>query len=143
MRNRRGAIGVLALLMLAPIFSPSLASADPTPAPSPSISRTPLEQFKFDREQFMVATRQRDFAIRVINQNFKMAIDKSTQDFRIAMQSAKTPDQKFQATNNRKNAVNLAISARDAAITALGPEPTPPAEPPKAAKTKSQKDKGR
>lgn len=135
------------LLLLSPFGLSSSAVADPTPSPSPSPSavtpRTPLEQYKVDREIYLLEVKARDIAIRTINQNFKNAIDKSTVDYRMAMQLAKSPDQKFQANSARKNAIALAISARDDAIASLGAEPTPPAEPMKMAKPKITKSKKR
>lgn len=140
-------VGLSIVLSLGAIHSSALADSTPSPSPSPSPSatstRTPLEQYKVDRENYLLALKARDNAIRAINQTFKNAIDKSTADYRLAMQLAKSPDQKFQANSARKNAISMAISARDAAIALLGTGPTPPAEPIRMAKSKITKEKKR
>ena len=140
-------VGLSIVLSLGAINSSALADSTPSPSPSPSPSatstRTPLEQYKVDRENYLLALKARDNAIRAINQTFKNAIDKSTADYRLAMQLAKSPDQKFQANSARKNAISMAISARDTAIALLGTGPTPPAEPIRMAKSKITKEKKR
>lgn len=143
-------VGLSIVLSLVAIHSSALADSTPSPSPSspsPSPSatsaRTPLEQYKVDRENYLLALKARDNAIRAINQTFKNAIDKSTADYRLAMQLAKSPDQKFQANSARKNAISMAISARDTAIALLGTGPTPPAEPIRMAKSKITKEKKR
>ena len=133
------------VLSLFAMSSSALADSLPSPSPSPSATstRSPLEQYKVDRDNYLLALKARDIAIRTINQNFKYAIDRSAMEYRLAMQLAKNPDQKFQANNSRKSAITLAISVRDAAIALLGPEPTPPVEPLKLVKPKSAKEKKR
>jgi hypothetical protein len=92
---------------------------------------SPLEQYKLDRDAFLLALRDRDFKMRIINSTFKNSIDKANSDARAVMASASTPEQKSSAWSTRRNAVALAITIRDAAILALGPMPTPPAKPEK------------
>ena len=120
---------VAAMIVGSSLSIPVQAMAEPTPTPSPEVSRSPMEQFKFDRENYLIAIKLRSQQIRFINQGFKNACDKAALDFKAAMSIAKTPDQKNQASNARKNAINSAILTRDAAIAALGAEPTPPTEP--------------
>jgi len=144
LKHLRAAVAIATLAAL-PAFSPVAAIADPTPSPSPTAtpdtSRNPIDQYRIDRENFLSAVRERNHSIAIINGAFNSACNKATQDFKIAMSTAKTPDQKNLAASNRKNAISLAIVARDNAIAALGPEPVPPVEPIKVAK--SQKGKGR
>ena len=74
-----------------------------------------------------------------INVAFKSAVDKANSDLRSAISVASTPLQKSTAAANRRNAIDLAINARDLAISALGPMPTPPVEPIREDKQKSDK----
>ena len=118
---------------------PIAAMAEPTPAPSSDPSRNPMEQYRIDRENFYAAMKVRNQAIRNINIEFKNACDKAAQDFKNAMASARTPDQKNLAAQSRKNAISAAIVARDDAIAALGAEPLPPIEPMKPLKAPKNK----
>jgi hypothetical protein len=140
-----GAFTCASLLMLQPAYADSTPSPVPSPSSSPTSSpiRTPLEQYKYDRDNYIAAVKARDVAIRLINQNFNGAMKKLELDYRLAMQLAKNPDQKFQANNARKLAISSAINARDIAIVLLGAAPTPPVEPMKAAKSRMTKEKKR
>ena len=134
----------VAALALCAIISPNIAQAEPTPRaiPAPDSTRSPAEQYKFDRDQYLLAVKIRSQQIKEINNTFKSACDKATQDYKFAMSSARTPDQKNLASSNRKYAISAAIVARDAAIVALGPEPIAPMEPIKSMKA-SSKNKSR
>jgi len=139
--------GVVAVVIAASsIALTSSAQAEPTPAPSSSPTVDPykaaLEQFRVAREIYLAAMRERGQQIRTINIAFKNACDKATQDFRIAMSAAKSPDQKNLANAARKNAISAAIVARDIAIIALGAEPVEPIEPMKPMRA-SNKNKSR
>ena len=120
----------------------SAAQADPTPSPSPSASadtyKSAQEQFKRERDAYMQVLRERDLKMRVINMNFKTAVDKATSDARFAMLNAVTPEQKNAIAAARRNAIAQAITLRDSAILALGPIPTPPAKPEKYGHEKSE-----
>lgn len=122
-----------ASLLVCALFALAPAQADPTPSPSATADTdmSPLEQYKLDRDAFLLALRDRDFKMRIINSTFKNSIDKANSDARAVMASASTPEQKSSAWSARRNAVALAITIRDAAILALGPMPTPPAKPEK------------
>lgn len=109
----------------------SIASADPTPSPSPTIDsyKSQMEKFKKDRDAFMQAMQERSLKLRVINSEFKSAVDKAVADSKVALVSATTPAQKSAINATRQSAISSAITARDAAIAALGAMPTPPVEP--------------
>ena len=132
---------IVATLIAISTMSPMVAMAEPTPAPSTDPARTPLEQFRIDREKFNAAIRERSLSIRNININFKNSCDKASLDFKSAMSIAKTPDQKNFAAQARKNAISAAIVARDSAIALLGPEPLPPVEPMKPLKAPKNKSR--
>ena len=138
MRNRRRSAAIAALLATS-LIAPTTAFAEPTPSPSPESTRSPLEQFKIDREAYLEALKIRSQQIRIINNIFKDNCDKASRDYKAAMSIARTPDQKNYAATLRKNAVSAAIVARDAAINLLGPEPVPPVEPAKPLKVSSKK----
>jgi hypothetical protein len=131
---------VAALLSLCAL-TPQSAIADPTPTQSADPSRNPMEQYRIDRDIYNAAMKMRNLYIRNINIAFKNACDKAALDFKGAMSSAKTPDQKNIAANARKSAINSAIAARDAAISALGEEPVPPMEPMKPLKAPKGKSR--
>ena len=120
--------------------APYPASAEPTPAPTPPPITTidsfkaAQEQFRKDRELYLLALRDRDLKMRLINATFKSDVDKATSDAKSAMASATTPDQKNAINSTRRNAVAAAIIARENAIAALGPLPMPPQEPVKPLK---------
>lgn len=133
---RRGAVVLtLASLLLSPIAS----FAEPSPSPSPEVTRSPYEQFKIDRENYLDAMKIRSQQIKNINIVFKELCDKAARDYRAAMASARTPDQKNNVATARKNAISAAIVARDAAIAALGAEPVPPIDPAKPLKASNKK----
>jgi membrane-bound lytic murein transglycosylase B len=135
-RDRRAAIVALVAISL---LAPTTSYAEPTPAPTTDTQRSPLEQYRFDRDAYLEALKLRSQQIRFINIVFKESCDKASRDYKIAMSLARTPDQKNVAATVRKNAVSAAIVARDNAITALGAEPLPPVEPAKPLKATNKK----
>jgi hypothetical protein len=126
------AIAAVALASITAL-SASSAQADVTPTAPPTISsnsyKAALEQFKRDRDLFIAAINDRQQKMRDINLAFKNSIDKANNDSRSAITAATTPLQKSTAAASRRNAIDAAINARDTAISALGPMPTPPVEP--------------
>ena len=129
-----------ATLLLFTLASSAPAQADPTPSPSATADayKSPLEQYKIDRDEYLQAVKDRDSRMRVINAIFKNSVDKANADARAAMLNAITPEQKTSTSSARRNAIALAITLRDAAIQALGPMPTPPAKPEKSSMEKSE-----
>jgi len=126
------AVAAVALASITAL-SASSAQADVTPSAPPTISsnsyKAALEQFKRDRDLFIAAINDRQQKMRDINLAFKNSIDKANNDSRSAITAATTPLQKSTAAASRRNAIDAAINARDTAISALGPMPTPPVEP--------------
>ena len=148
MRLRPAVVTTALFIFLSAWATSQPAQADPSPTPSPSSTsdayKSTQDLYKIDRQNFIQAMRERDIKMRVINSIFKGAIEKAYTDARIAMTSAVTPEQKNLIAANRRNAIALAITARDAAILALGPIPTPPAKPEKNGFEKSdQKTEGK
>ena len=140
----------LAVAITAALFSSNTysASADVTPSPTPTFDsfKAAQEQYKKDRDAFVAALRDRDMKMRSINATFKGSVDKATTDARAAMALATSPDQKNSINSTRRAAVAAAIVARESAIAALGPLPTPPVEPikpPKVAPFGMSEQKGK
>lgn len=138
MRKRERRVAIVALVAIS-LLAPASSHAEPTPSPTTDIQRSPLEQYRFDRDLYLEAVKVRSQLIRAINIVFKDTCDKALRDYKNAMSVAKTPDQKNVAATVRKNAVNAAIIARDNAITALGDVPVPPIEPAKPLKATNKK----
>ncbi len=115
------------------ISQSAIADSNNQTTPAPDAFKAAMDQYRADRDIYMNAMRQRSQQIRSINILFKNSCDTALNDFKSAMSQARTPDQKNAAIASRKNAISAAIIARDAAINALGTEPTPPAEPIKPA----------
>lgn len=132
-------IAAIAACIALSILAPHSAPAEPTPAPITDTPRTPFEQYQLDREAYLVAVKARSQQMKLINTAFKDSCDKAARDFKVAMSTARTPDQKNSAATIRKNAVSAAIVARDNAIAALGPEPVAPIEPARPLKINSKK----
>ena len=130
-RKECAVVGAALVMGLLPA---SIASADPTPSPSPTIDsyKSQMEKFKKDRDTFMQAMQERSLKLRVINSEFKSAVDKAVADSKVALVSATTPAQKSAINATRQSAISSAIAARDAAIAALGAMPTPPVAPVKS-----------
>jgi hypothetical protein len=132
------------LLISTLFFSISTAQADLSPSAPPTITtdnyKAALEQYKRDREIYMAALKDRSIKLSGINMAFKSAVDKSNIDARSALAAATTPTQKSSIMASRKSAVDLAISARDTAIAALGPIPSAPIEPIRPPKTMGAND---
>jgi hypothetical protein len=137
--RRRYAVVALAAAFFASSLAPALAEVTPSPTPTPTLDpyKSAQEQFKKDRESFKLAVRLRDIKLREINMLFKATVDKATLDARQAIAAASTPEQKNLINANRRAAVAAAIVARENSIMALGPAPTPPAEPMKQGKGQS------
>lgn len=132
-------VAALATLATLALSSPISAYADSTPTPAPESPRSAIEQYRIDRENYLIAVKQRSIAMKNINITFKSACDKATSDFKSAMSVARTPDQKNAASTARKNAISAAIIARDSSIAALGAEPVAPVEPMKPMKVSVKK----
>jgi hypothetical protein len=139
------AVAAIVLISITALSSSS-AQADTTPSAPPTISgnsyKVALEQYKRDREIFIAAMNDRQAKMRDINLAFKSSVDKANNDSRSAITAATTPLQKSTAAASRRNAIDAAINARDIAISALGPVPTPPVEPIREEKQPSNSGQG-
>ena len=132
----------LAVAITAALFSSNTysASADATPSPAPTFDsfKAAQEQYKKDRDIYIASVRDREMKLRAINATFKNSVDKAATDAKTAMLSATTPEQKNSINSLRRTAIATAIVARESAIAALGPMPTPPVEPVRPSKPAQQ-----
>jgi hypothetical protein len=123
-----------------PLFAQPLAAPSSSPAPEPF--KGTFEQFRMAREAYLEAIKLRNESIKAINLAFKSAVERANLEYRAALSTARTLDQRSQISSQRKAAITAAIVARDAAITELGDEPIQPQEPLRAKKAPN-KGKGR
>jgi hypothetical protein len=123
-----------------PLYAQQLAA--PTISPAPEPFKGTFEQFRVAREAYLEAVKLRNESIKAINLAFKSAVERANLEYRAALSTAKTLDQRSQISSQRKAAITAAIVARDAAIAELGDEPIQPQEPMRAKKAPN-KGKGR
>ena len=85
--------------------------------------------FQIALDQFDVAQKARKAKRLAIDADLHAAVDKANADFKTAMTSAKTADQKLTISTAFKNAKNAALTAQKVALDALGPELVRPIKP--------------
>jgi len=130
-RVRTGAIATLVSAALSfSLISPAVADDDRSKSkPSAKmVFKNAKEKLKYEIDLYKSAMQAREEAREEINEIFKIAIKRVTIEARIALMTATTAEQKLTIMNSLKNARSEAVAARDAALAALGPLPTPPAE---------------
>jgi ribosome maturation protein Sdo1 len=130
-RVRTGAIATLVSAALSfSLISPAVADDDRSKSkPSAKmVFKNAKEKLKYEIDLYKTAMQAREEAREEINEIFKIAIKKLTTEARVALMVATTAEQKLTIMNSLKNARSEAVAARDAALAALGPLPTPPAE---------------
>jgi len=144
---RFGRPTIIALGVTIALGAPLSAFADASPSPSASQSpasdfQSALTQYKSDMEQYRTLINEREQTRKIITQSFLQAVSSANSAAKAAMRSAKTADAKAAVLAQQKNAVSLASTVRDAALTDLGPvpiEPTKPVKPQEFAPTKKSK----
>jgi hypothetical protein len=112
--------------------------ADQTLAPTANLS--PYEQYKIDVAVYLNRLKAREIEMRLLNQNFKNAIEKARREYLSALRSAKGPTDKSLLSAKFDEVKNNATALLESERENLGPMPTPPAEPPKGAKAKMGRD---
>ena len=130
-RVRTGAIATLISAALSfSLISPAVADDDRSKSkPSAKmVFKNAKEKLKYEIDLYKSAMQARQEAREEINEIFKIAIKRVTIEARIALMTATTAEQKLTIMNSLKNARSEAVAARDAALAALGPLPTPPTE---------------
>jgi hypothetical protein len=128
---------VFSTFLIAPIVATS-AHADQNPAPSTTLS--PQEQYKFDFEMYLNKLKAREIEMRILNQNFKIAIEKARRDYLTALRSAKGPTDKSLLSAKFDEIKSSAAAQLEQAREELGPIPMPPQEPNRGFKSKINRD---
>ena len=133
--------GVFSTLLFTLIFAPIVAMpahADQNPAPTVTLS--PQEQYKFDLEIYLNRLKAREIEMRILNQNFKIVIEKARREYLTALRSAKGPTDKSLLSAKFDEIKSSAAAELEQAREELGPIPMPPQEPAKGFKSKMSRD---
>jgi len=139
--TRKRANFPVALLATSVVFSSLLiapAHADQNPTPTTTLS--PQEQSKFDFENYLNKLKTRELEMRILNQNFKIAIEKARREYLLALRSAKGPTDKSLLSAKFDEVKSSAAAELEQAREELGPIPMPPQEPTKGFKSKMNRD---
>jgi hypothetical protein len=128
---------VFSSLLIAPIVA-APAHADQNPAPTATLS--PQEQYKFDFEIYLNRLKAREIEMRILNQNFKIAIEKARREYFTALRNAKGPTDKSLLSAKFDEVKSSAAAQLEEAREELGPMPLPPQEPTKGLKSKMKRD---
>lgn len=138
---RRRALFPAALLATSVVFTSLVITpvhADQTPSPTTSIS--PQEQYKFELALYLNKIKAREIEMRILNQNFKSAIEKARREFLLALRSAKGPTDKSLLSAKFDEVKSSATALLEKGREDLGPMPIPPQEPAKGLKSKMNRD---
>jgi hypothetical protein len=139
--TRKRANFPVALLATSVVFSTLLiapAHADQNSTPTTTLS--PQEQYKFDFENYLNKLKARELEMRILNQNFKIAIEKARREYLLALRSAKGPTDKSLLSAKFDEVKSSAAAELEQAREELGPIPMPPQEPTKGFKSKMNRD---
>ena len=126
--------GISTVIITGLFFSSmNLALADderlkPKPSSKKMEFKNSFEKFKYEKNVYEEAMEAREEAREKINKIFKATIKRATAQANFALANATTAEQKMMIMNTLKNARIAAVAIRDAALSALGPIPSPPAE---------------
>ena len=126
--------GISTVIITGLFFSSmNLALADddrlkPKPSSKKMEFKNSFEKFKYEKNVYEEAMEAREEAREKINKIFKATIKRAAAQANFALANATTAEQKMMIMNTLKNARIAAVAIRDAALSALGPIPSPPAE---------------
>jgi hypothetical protein len=119
-------------LAIAPVY------ADQNPSPTASLS--PQEQYRVELEIYFNKLKAREVEMRILNQNFKIAIEKARREYVTALRSAKGPTDKSLLSAKFDEVKSSAAALLEKAREELGPMPVPPQEPVKGMKSKMNRE---
>jgi hypothetical protein len=119
-------------LAIAPVY------ADQNPSPTASLS--PQEQYRLELEIYFNKLKAREVEMRILNQNFKIAIEKARREYVTALRSAKGPTDKSLLSAKFDEVKSSAAALLEKAREDLGPMPVPPQEPVKGLKSKMNRE---
>lgn len=123
---------VFTSLAITPVY------ADQNPAPTASLS--PQEQYRLELEIYFNKLKAREVEMRILNQNFKIAIEKARREYVTALRSAKGPTDKSLLSAKFDEVKSSAAALLEKAREDLGPLPLPPQEPVKGMKSKMNRE---
>jgi hypothetical protein len=123
---------VFTSLAITPVY------ADQNPAPTASLS--PQEQYRLELEIYFNKLKAREVEMRILNQNFKIAIEKARREYVTALRSAKGPTDKSLLSAKFDEVKSSAAALLEKAREDLGPLPVPPQEPVKGMKSKMNRE---
>jgi hypothetical protein len=123
---------VFTSLAIAPVY------ADQNPSPTASLS--PQEQYRLELEIYFNKLKAREVEMRILNQNFKIAIEKARREYVTALRSAKGPTDKSLLSAKFDEVKSSAAALLEKAREDLGPMPVPPQEPVKGLKSKMNRE---
>ena len=123
---------VFTSLAIAPVY------ADQNPSPTASLS--PQEQYRLELEIYFNKLKAREVEMRILNQNFKIAIEKARREYVTALRSAKGPTDKSLLSAKFDEVKSSAAALLEKAREDLGPMPVPPLEPVKGLKSKMNRE---
>jgi hypothetical protein len=123
---------VFTSLAITPVY------ADQNPAPTASLS--PQEQYRLELEIYFNKLKAREVEMRILNQNFKIAIEKARREYVTALRSAKGPTDKSLLSAKFDEVKSSAAALLEKAREDLGPMPVPPQEPVKGLKSKMNRE---
>jgi hypothetical protein len=123
---------VFTSLAITPVY------ADQNPAPTASLS--PQEQYRLELEIYFNKLKAREVEMRILNQNFKIAIEKARREYVTALRSAKGPTDKSLLSAKFDEVKSSAAALLEKAREDLGPMPVPPQEPVKGMKSKMNRE---
>ena len=132
----------LSIILASSLLSSHIAYADiKSDTPEPAIYKSDFDRYKEELFVYRQSLKQYEDSRRAINTAFKIAIERALSDAKEPNKSSLTQIQKRQNAALMRNAVAMAVSIRDAAISALGDIPIPPEEPTKSMpNSKSRKE---
>jgi hypothetical protein len=108
--------------------------------PSPTASLSPQEQYRLELEIYFNKLKAREVEMRILNQNFKIAIEKARREYVTALRSAKGPTDKSLLSAKFDEVKSSAAALLEKAREDLGPLPVPPQEPVKGMKSKMNRE---
>jgi hypothetical protein len=123
---------VFTSLAIAPVY------ADQNPSRTASLS--PQEQYRLELEIYFNKLKAREVEMRILNQNFKIAIEKARREYVTALRSAKGPTDKSLLSAKFDEVKSSAAAMLEKAREDLGPMPVPPQEPVKGLKSKMNRE---
>lgn len=119
----------------------ALADASMTPKPTPQSSfDAAMLQYKLEMDKYRIQIQEREKIRKEITQRFMTAVTQANKTAKSALGLATTPETKATIISVQRNAIALAVLARDGAILSMEPAPVQPIKPirPAVSKVKSQ-----